>query len=881
MANDENNQPNDIHNTESQRKTQPALEHPADDMTELNKALEELEQLRKHVVNVDQLQRDLADARNRPFKSFKRKQLSRLLFWLSERDKWFSESRRSRFMTSAEKRDPKRSLKHIERESCTKQPHRNQGHTNLLDWRSDKVRTSDQNAASKSAPQFDKTVMVVSHDASRTGAPFLALNLVRELSKRYNVVTVVLGNGDLAVDFAASSVSLFEIDRMTTRPDKISQIVEEICKAQEISMAFVNSVESRAALVGLKSAGVPSVALLHEFAAYTRPSSAFPDVFANADQVVFSTDITLDNALGKPGFERPVNVHVLPQGKCETRSTEHVPDKVEEAWVNSVLRPKGPKDDTFVVIGAGTIETRKGIDLFIEVATRLITGPGGGRFRFVWFGKGFDPENDVHRSVYLADQIERAGIQTQMKIVRSTTEIEHVYHSADLMLLSSRLDPLPNVAIDMLVAGKPIVCFERTTGIASLLASAGLKDTCVANFIDTSEMAHKIRALSEDSQLLTEVVEKSQELAARNFDFSNYTLRLEELARLGGKKSDMIAEDADRLMASGAFRSDFYRSPFEKNGNERQNIKDYLAANKSGTKLRKPAPGFNQLIYAEENGWGQPRDPFVAFIESGEPEGRWKADVIDENSPIDDAVLRRQKIALHIHAFFPDELENILNRIGANQTNPVLFVSAPSDQMNAVDKVLKSYVGNVGALQSVQNRGRDVAPFLTEFGEKMVSEFDIIGHLHTKKSTEIKDRQSVENWVEFLMQNTVGGSSGGAMLDRIVTAMARSPDVGIVYPDDPHHIGWATNRAIADQLAKRLGISALPRQIDFPMGTMFWARSELIEKFVSLRLDWKDYPAEPLPVDGTMLHAIERLFGVAPAYFGMRTNVTNVRGLTR
>jgi lipopolysaccharide biosynthesis protein len=68
---------------------------------------------------------------------------------------------------------------------------------------------------------------------------------------------------------------------------------------------------------------------------------------------------------------------------------------------------------------------------------------------------------------------------------------------------------------------------------------------------------------------------------------------------------------------------------------------------------------------------------------------------------------------------------------------------------------------------------------------------------------------------------------------------------------------------------------------NFPMGTMFWARSSAIRSLIVLNLSWEDYPAEPLPYDGTMLHAIERLlpFIVDAAHY--RSVVTNVPGITR
>ncbi|WP_209508300.1 MULTISPECIES: rhamnan synthesis F family protein [unclassified Ruegeria] len=847
-------------------------------LAELSRTAAELEYLRTTSKESQHLFYELAEARDKPWESLKHKQVSKFLYWLARQESLFSERRRERFLSSAKKRDPKRSIHHLVE----------MGALESSDGGGSFARTKNQDSPSRGSTlakvtnrKHDSTVMVVSHDATRTGAPILALNLVKELGKNHNVISVTLGGGELANEFRAESVEFFELNRRSIKQAEITKRIVEICAKNGVRAGFVNSVESRSTLPGLRAAGIPSVALLHEFATYIRPTTAFSDVLVNADHVVFSADITLDNVLSELGVERPVNVHILPQGKCSSQSADEAPNKIETAWLDSVLRPGGAADETFVVIGAGTIETRKGIDLFVEVANRVIRGPGGGRFRFVWFGHGYDPVLDTQRSAYLADQIERAGIQSQVQIVRSTTEIEHVYKTADLLLLSSRLDPLPNVAIDMLVANKPMVCFERTTGIADLLESAGLKEACIASFLDTTEMAEKIVALAHDADLLADVLARSQKLARETFDFAAYTHRLENLVVRGGCKSENIIRDAKRLKTSGAFRQDFFSNPLKEKTTEDQDIKNYLNSNVSGAPSRKPVPGFNPLIYAEEHGWKLSNDPFISYIDEGCPEGRWKSEVINETSGIDPDVLRTTKVALHIHAFFPDEVGNILTRLSANQVKPSLFVSAPQSQLELVKDVISPYNEQVVALRAVPNRGRDIAPFLTEFGQEMAADFDIIGHLHTKKSGDVQDRKVVANWVEFLMQNTVGGKIDPTMLDRIVTTMAKQPEVGIVYPDDPNLLGWAKNKAIAGHIAQRLGITKLPQHINYPMGTMFWARADLIERFLELNLGWNDYPAEPLPYDGSSLHAIERLFGVAPASFGYRTGVTNVRGLTR
>jgi lipopolysaccharide biosynthesis protein len=50
--------------------------------------------------------------------------------------------------------------------------------------------------------------------------------------------------------------------------------------------------------------------------------------------------------------------------------------------------------------------------------------------------------------------------------------------------------------------------------------------------------------------------------------------------------------------------------------------------------------------------------------------------------------------------------------------------------------------------------------------------------------------------------------------------------------------------------------------INFPVGTMFWARTKALKPLFDLNLSWSDYPDEPLPYDGSMLHAIERILPI-------------------
>ena len=57
------------------------------------------------------------------------------------------------------------------------------------------------------------TAIVVSHEASTTGAPILALNLAQQLSRSHNVVVMLLRGGTLRQQFQNSSTALIQARR--------------------------------------------------------------------------------------------------------------------------------------------------------------------------------------------------------------------------------------------------------------------------------------------------------------------------------------------------------------------------------------------------------------------------------------------------------------------------------------------------------------------------------------------------------------------------------------------------------------------------------------------------------------------------------------------
>ena len=736
----------------------------------------------------------------------------------------------------------------------------------------------------QSSPAFDpsrRTVLLVSHEASQNGAPVLAFNLVEKFAVRYNVISVLLGPGGLENAFRnVSTVTIgpFPIDIRHT--DRVHKPILDVCRKFAPAFAIVNSIESREALIPLSKAGVPSVLLVHEFVSLCMKLD-MPTVVRSAGQMVFSAQRVWEAAVEAfpPLAGRRANIITQGPSRIPREWMDGETADNEGKRIAELMRPLGADDNRVVVIGCGTVDVRKGVDLFISVAAALRRRLPSRRFRFVWVGKEL---NDIF-SRLVAAQVDCSGLQEVVTFLGEVNSLESVYAMADIFLLSSRLDPFPNAAIDAMTAGLPVVCFENGSGVAEMLANhAGLK-RLVVPYADASSAAEVIEQLSLDDFFRQTTKTAIRDLALSTFDMDRYVARLEQVAERAALIKMQEEVDFATISRSDALIVE-YAAPPGFSGPRDECVKNFVRESAGGENLRCPFPGFHPGIYRNANPeLNDPPfvNPFAHYLRNGQPPGPWLLDIIRPEHPTPVQSPLGPRTALHLHIYYPDLTEEMFRPLIANHgTRPDLFVTVSSDEgLREVTERAAGLCVSIKEIVVVPNRGRDVGPLLTLFGRSLIQHYDIVGHLHAKRTTFLPEPFGAV-WRAFCVENLLGGKH--AMMDSIIDRFVSNPKLGLVFPCDPYIWGWTRNRSVAEVLLERMGIAAnLPEYFFFPIGTMFWARTGAIAPLLELDLGWNDYPPEPLPIDGTILHAIERLFPVVAQHRGFEIAGTYVPGVTR
>ena len=334
----------------------------------------------------------------------------------------------------------------------------------------------------------------------------------------------------------------------------------------------------------------------------------------------------------------------------------------------------------------------------------------------------------------------------------------------------------------------------------------------------------------------------------------------------------------DLIYKSGLYDKNYFLTPRYSGINERGAVRLFVYHSSFWGCRRKLLPGFHNGLYRGSFPEKDGLDSFAAYLEKGMPDGEWKTDQISDNA-LKIKIDSRLKAALQIHAFYPDLLPALIEAIEKNSFRPDLLISVRStDDASIAGRITRNYTGGSVIIRVVPNRGRDLYPLYTEFAGIITSNYDVIGHVHTKKSLYSVDRNTIKQWYDFMIENMIGGRQNS--MDRILSAFSSDHSLGLVFPDDPNILDWGKNYEYAEQMAAKLKIRNVPENIVFPAGNMFWARVSSLKKIFSLKLEFNDYPPEPLGTDGSVLHAMERFVPLVVKSSGKKICCVAVKGRT-
>jgi lipopolysaccharide biosynthesis protein/SAM-dependent methyltransferase len=220
---------------------------------------------------------------------------------------------------------------------------------------------------------------------------------------------------------------------------------------------------------------------------------------------------------------------------------------------------------------------------------------------------------------------------------------------------------------------------------------------------------------------------------------------------------------------------------------------------------------------------------------------------------------KNKAIAIVVHAYYIDVFKEILVYLNnITEVNYTLYVTSPAEHIEALTPLLDSLEVSYKLLP-VENRGRDVLPFLKILPMILSAGHDSLVKVHTKKSPH---RVDGEAWLKGLLSNLLTEKAIKNSLD----VFQKYAGVGIISPDEhivPMNYYFGSNEKWIKLLGNELDASIEDiLAMKFVAGTMFFAKTAALRPLLDLPITDTDFENEERQVDGTLAHALERIIPV-------------------
>ncbi|MCC5952428.1 MAG: glycosyltransferase family 4 protein [Acidimicrobiia bacterium] len=386
---------------------------------------------------------------------------------------------------------------------------------------------------------MSRPLLVVGHAADHTGPPIYLRNLLRWLREHgpaagvaVDVDVALLAGGDLLDDLRAlAPVTVFE-PLTEELPDDVRQQIlsgEIDGPAWWAARRHAALREMMAPFAGaqvLYVNGAPGIELARALPPGERVHLCHSHELeiglvhrlGPADRTLFTTGATRVYSVADA-----VTRYLVEQHAVDPDVIEHHAEMVDVVAIHEATsglqhaehrraarRSKGLDPDCFVVGACGTVEFRKGTDLFLQMAWHVHRADTSRPVTFVWVGG--DEAGIACASARAAD----LGLQGTVQFVGPQTDPATWFALMDVFVMPSREDPFPLVCIEAAASGIPIVAFD-TGGIAELL-----RQGCgeVMAYPDVAGLAHQVIELLRNEQRRTTMGARGRELTLAQHDVS-------------------------------------------------------------------------------------------------------------------------------------------------------------------------------------------------------------------------------------------------------------------------------------------------------------------------------------------------------------------------
>ncbi|MEJ7589018.1 MAG: glycosyltransferase family 4 protein [Ferruginibacter sp.] len=356
-----------------------------------------------------------------------------------------------------------------------------------------------------------RKILFVSHMASRSGAPILLLEIIKEFKRESTVPfeILIIHDGEISEEFKLlgktytwnrkqKSIRLFFIERLVHFILKLWLKLHQLYilySLRNFSFVFLNTItigKIQKRLLFLKSS---FICYVHEMGAAIEMATTPEDlkiVLAHTNLFLACSQAVKNNLV--------LNHQVSSKSIMVLNTSLPQTFRDKSAYMQSIdafKQGNSIPEDAIIIGIAGNSEWRKGVDLFVPlIIVYFNLFPQDAPTYFVW--KGFDKSSDLY--YFNVFDYRKFNKSDYAILLAHDSDPMSAMACFDVHLLLSREDPYPLVVLEAASFGIPTVCFADAGGSPEFVESdCGF----VVPYCDLIRMAERLHELVTNKELRT------------------------------------------------------------------------------------------------------------------------------------------------------------------------------------------------------------------------------------------------------------------------------------------------------------------------------------------------------------------------------------------
>lgn len=351
----------------------------------------------------------------------------------------------------------------------------------------------------------NKKILVITHQLSRTGAPIVLLDMVRVYKNQgYKIDVITMLDGELRENLEDMGISVKVQECFIDRAEEFYQF------AGNYDMVISNTLITYEVIHILNQSEIPVLWWLHEGKQYFEYfASVLPDFHKLSSNIhVFSVGYYVQQVLSE----------------LYEYETEILPFGVEDVPISGQKNTSVQSGENKVkFLTAGTYSKVKAQDVLAE-AIRMLPEEYLSQAEFYFCGNEQMYDEEVYGPVKkLCEEYENVTMLAQLPHQEMLKQME----VCDCLIVPSRIDPVPTVAVEMMMKESPCLCTE-VCGIAHYIEDGVNGFTVPVE--DAKALKDKIEEIIDQRDKLTLIGEKGREIYDKYFSKKVFEPRVKKIA---------------------------------------------------------------------------------------------------------------------------------------------------------------------------------------------------------------------------------------------------------------------------------------------------------------------------------------------------------------